>query len=83
MTLLASAWIVIEIVNVAWPRDASLPWYQNWGVIMVAAILAMCGVAAYAVAPRHEGRLGNVPSVGESGGGASSSGDISARTEGD
>jgi amino acid transporter len=61
VTLLACLWIVIEVVNVSWPRDATLPWYQNWGVIIVAVGLGVVGVGAYLVAPRHEGHLGNAP----------------------
>ena len=31
-----------------------LPWYQNWGVLLVTVILTAVGFIAYAFAPRHE-----------------------------
>ena len=74
VTLLASLWIVIEIINVSWPRDASLPWYQNWGVILVAVGLGVVGVGAYFIAPRHEGHLGNAPLLRDGNDGAATSG---------
>jgi amino acid transporter len=61
VTLLASIWIVFELVNVWWPRSPSLPWYQNWGVLLVTIGLAVLGMVAYALAPRHDGRVGEAP----------------------
>jgi amino acid transporter len=61
VTVIASAWIVFELINVWWPRSPSLPWYQNYGVLVVTVILAVLGVIAYALAPRHEGRVGGAP----------------------
>lgn len=29
VTLIASVWIVLELINVWWPRYPDLPWYQN------------------------------------------------------
>jgi hypothetical protein len=54
VTLIASVWIVLELINVWWPRYPDLPWYQNWGVLLVTVILTVGGVIAYAFAPRHE-----------------------------
>jgi amino acid transporter len=53
VTLVASIWTVFELVNVWWPRSPSLPWWQNWGVLLVTGILAVLGVIAYAFAPHH------------------------------
>jgi len=61
ITLIASIWIAFELINVWWPRSPSLPWYQNWGVLLVTALLALLGVIAYALAPRHEGKVGGMP----------------------
>jgi amino acid transporter len=52
-TLIASIWIVFELINVWWPRSPSLPWYQNWGTLLVTVILSVLGVIAYALAPHH------------------------------
>ncbi len=61
VTGVASAWIVLELINVWWPRNASLPWYQNWSVLLVTVILGVGGVIAFRFAPRHEGRIGEAP----------------------
>ena len=51
---MASIWTVFELVNVWWPRTPDLPWYQNYGVLLVTVILAVLGLIAYMLAPRHE-----------------------------
>ena len=61
VTLIASVWIGFELINVWWPRSPSLPWYQNWGTLVVSVGLAVAGVVAYAFAPRHDGQLGDAP----------------------
>ena len=61
VTLLAAAWIVLELINVWWPRNSALPWYQNWGVLLVTVGLAIVGVIAFRLAPRHNGQLGEAP----------------------
>jgi hypothetical protein len=61
VTAIASIWIVFELINVWWPRSPSLPWYQNWGVLLVTVVLAILGVVAYLFAPRHDGRVGAAP----------------------
>ena len=59
--MVASIWIAFELINVWWPRSPSLPWYQNWGVLVVTVGLAIAGVVAYAFAPRHDGQVGAAP----------------------
>jgi amino acid transporter len=54
VTVIATVWTVFELVNVWWPRSPDLPWYQNYSVLLVTVILAVLGVIAYALAPRHE-----------------------------
>ena len=58
VTLIASIWIVLELINVWWPRSPSLPWWQNWGVLGVTVILTVVGFIAYEFAPRHEVPVG-------------------------
>jgi amino acid transporter len=58
VTLIASIWIVLELINVWWPRYPDLPWYQNWGVLLVTLILTVVGFIAYAFAPRHDAPVG-------------------------
>jgi amino acid transporter len=62
VTAIASVWIVLELINVWWPRYSDLPWYQNWGVLAVTILLTVLGFIAYAFAPRHD-TTAEVPSV--------------------
>ena len=59
ITLLASGWLVFECVNVAWPRFDNLPWYQEYGVILMAGILGVLGIVLHPMGPlraaRHHG----------------------------
>jgi len=60
---LAALWLVLEAVNISWPRLPELPWYQNWGVPVVVAIVGVLGVAVYLtvrtrIAPVVEGQSG-------------------------
>ena len=43
-----------ELINVWWPRTPDLPWYQNYGVLLVTVILAVLGIIAYMLAPRQK-----------------------------
>lgn len=61
VTLIASIWIVLELINVWWPRYPDLPWYQNWGVLGITAILTVAGFIAYAFAPRHDAPVDEAP----------------------
>ena len=54
VTVIATVWTAFELVNVWWPRSPDLPWYQNYGVLVVTIILAGLGIIAYALAPRHD-----------------------------
>ena len=55
------SWIVFEIINLMWPRDSSLPWYQNWGVITSRPVLTVAGLIVFLISPRHEGHVGAPP----------------------
>jgi amino acid transporter len=54
VTVLATIWLLFELVNICWPRYPDLPWYQNWGTILMIAILGFAGLLAYLKAPSHE-----------------------------
>lgn len=54
VTLVASLWLVFELVNIAWPRYADLAWYENWGVILMIVILGIIGAVAYMTVPEKE-----------------------------
>jgi amino acid transporter len=51
VTLMATIWLVFELVNIAWPRYPELEWYENWGVILIVIILGILGAIAYAIVP--------------------------------
>lgn len=54
ITVAASIWVVFELVNIAWPRAEGVPWYQDWGVIVMIVVVGMLGVVAYLP---HRGRI--------------------------
>ncbi len=54
VTLIASIWLVFELVNIAWPRFPELEWFENWGVVLIIVILGVVGVAAYLVVPKDD-----------------------------
>ena len=53
---LAVVWLVLELVNIAWPRSPSLPWWQNWGVILGVGLFVVVG-AAYFFTARPDRRF--------------------------
>jgi len=54
VTVTAAGWLVFELINTCWPRYPDLPWYQNWGTILMIVVLGVAGVIAYLRAPSHE-----------------------------
>ena len=54
VTYLASAWIIFETINVAWPRtQPGQPWFINWASVLTTAVLALVGVAIYLTVRRN------------------------------
>ena len=54
VTVGAVIWLAFETVNIVWPRYPDLPWYQNWGTLIMIAVLTALGFVAYLLAPSHE-----------------------------
>ncbi len=48
LTVIASVWLVFELVNIAWPRDDAAPWYSQWGVVLITVIIGAIGGLVYA-----------------------------------
>lgn len=48
VVITTSIWIVFEFVNIAWPRATGVPWYQDWGVVVMVVVVGAAGVAVYA-----------------------------------
>jgi amino acid transporter len=45
VTYFAAIWMVVEIINIAWPRNTyGGVWYLNWGIILAIAVLGVVGV---------------------------------------
>jgi len=40
----AAAWIIFETVNIAWPRLPNAPWYEDWAVPVMAALIGGLGI---------------------------------------
>jgi len=43
----AAAWLVFQVINIAWPRDLGAPWYVEWGCVLVFAVVAALGAAVH------------------------------------
>lgn len=49
VAVVALVWLIAEFVNIAWPRQHDLPWYQDWAVLVGSAVLAPCGLGYFLV----------------------------------
>lgn len=47
----AAAWIVFETVNIAWPRLPHSPWYEDWAVPIMLAMIGGLGMLVRLVTP--------------------------------
>lgn len=45
--VVAVLWSGLEFINIAWPRQTTLPWYENWAVELAAAIIGVIGAVYY------------------------------------
>jgi amino acid transporter len=56
VTYVASVWIVLETINIAWPRNLYGTWYLNWGLLIMTGVLAVVGffVMQWAFHPQRE-----------------------------
>jgi len=41
---LAAAWITFETINISWPRSPQSPWYYNYAVPLMSALLILVGL---------------------------------------
>jgi amino acid transporter len=53
LTVVAAIWIVFQLVNIAWPRATDLPWYQEYGVLVMIALVGGLGALVYAARRDH------------------------------
>jgi amino acid transporter len=47
VTATAAVWVVFELINIAWPRATDLPWYQEYGVVLMIVVIGVLGLLAY------------------------------------
>jgi len=60
----AAVWLTAELVNIAWPRDVGLPWWQEWAFILGMAAFGAVGLV-YFLAVRPDRRFAeNAESMG-------------------
>ncbi len=53
INIAAAAWLVFQVVNIAWPRPLGLPWYVEWGCVLMFAIVGALGVVVYRIVARR------------------------------
>ncbi|HWH97620.1 MAG TPA: APC family permease [Pseudolysinimonas sp.] len=47
VNLLAFVWLAFEILNISWPRPLGLPWYVEWGCVLMYALLGVLGLVVF------------------------------------
>lgn len=82
INICAIIWLVFEAVNIAWPRTPTLPWYENYGVTVMTAVVAGTGIILY-FAMRRRFELRMLPSGSSFTSGASISERVSAGEAGE
>jgi amino acid transporter len=50
----AVVWLLVEGLNIAWPRLSGYPWYQTWAIPFIALCLLVSGVVYVALARPQE-----------------------------
>jgi amino acid transporter len=54
VNIIALAYGIIAMVNMAWPRTPDAPWYDNWIVALSAVVVIGIGLVYMAVHPLHD-----------------------------
>ena len=86
VSLIAGFWLIFEFINIAWPRTASLPWYENWAMVVGTVILGALG-GVYYLATRPDRKLaatgvgGDALGAGPAGNGPSTTGRLPGGAE--
>src|SRR5690606_37483050 len=57
LSIVATAWLCFELVNIAWPRYDELPWWQNWAFVVGIVAFGVVGLV-YFLATRPDRRFG-------------------------
>jgi amino acid transporter len=48
VTAAASIWVLFEMVNIAWPRGTTQPWYLQYAVLIMLGVIGFLGIIAWA-----------------------------------
>lgn len=43
----AAVWLVFQVINISWPRDIGLPWYVEWGCLLMYGLLTILGLVVH------------------------------------
>jgi amino acid transporter len=54
VNVLAAAWLLFEVVNIAWPRDLGAEWYVEWGCLLMFGLIAVGGVIVHTIVLKPE-----------------------------
>ncbi len=52
----AAVWLTAELINIAWPREVGLPWWQEWAFLLGMTAFGLTGLA-YFLARRPDRRF--------------------------
>lgn len=64
INIAAVVWLVFELVNIAWPRDTGLPWWQTYAFLLGLGLFGALGLAYFAWARPDRKFLTNSASIG-------------------
>jgi amino acid transporter len=53
LTVVAAVWVAFQLVNIAWPRATDLPWYQEYGVLVMIVVVGGVGAVVYLTRRPH------------------------------
>ena len=48
VTVVATVWVLFELIYISWPRDDTAPWYIQWGVVIMLIVLGGLGLIVWA-----------------------------------
>lgn len=48
VAIIATIWVLFELINISWPRDDAAPWYIQWGVVIMVVVLGLLGLIIWA-----------------------------------
>jgi amino acid transporter len=49
VTYVAALWLLVQTVNICWPRDTGQAWYIEWSMVLTLTVAGVAGVVLYSL----------------------------------